>query len=817
MKKKIILAIIILITLIGAGIVYLNNTVLPTKIKNLIVSSLQEKTGKKVSIGSLRLNIFKGLVLKDLAVYDDKGPIMKLKEGSCTFLIWPFFKKMVIIPGVKLKFPEIFLERKQDGTFSLQDLFSAASSSAQAAGFKVLVYKIVITGSEAHFKDNYFAPPFTTDIKNLDITLHLSLPASVKFNLKAEVPSSRPMKINVAGEFKIPEGKLAAKASIQDLSPKDFSVYYQHLGINVGEGLINALINLEFKEGIISAGLTAQNNNLEISKEKAAARLSSVINASFQYNLKSKQIETRGKITIIDSEATGVGDLGRISGINGEITFDNSGIFADKLSANIWGVPVNARISLAGFTNSLLSVNITSSFSLAALQGILKDKFRFSLPGDVYGKSNLSLTIQAKIPSVDHLDISGYLDILSGALRFGKAGPVVSDINGRIEFKQAQLKCPELNFKYLGIPYKASGTVTNFQYPRIQFTAYSKDFSLESSLVVGHKLIDLLKCKGRYLNSEFTFAGSINTESPPELNTDIKGELNINLEDVKEFYPKLKTLLKQADPKGLIQAQFGVSGNVNNIKTCAVTVSLSGSGVSAYGFKAEQLFLDYNQAGGVISIPLARLSLYGGTIEAAAKMNLNSTNVPYWVSLDMQGVKIEKLKLDTGVKDKDIAGTIKAQVKLSGFSDDLSRLSGAGNIFISEGKLWQLNLFQGLGSLLFARDFASIVFNEGSCSFSIADKYIFTDNLKLKSNITNLSGSVKIGFDNSIAASLDVEVLNEMVPLSGTFKDITTAIIDKAGRFGVIKIKGTLKEPKYKFQPAVVDIIKGLKDALFGQ
>jgi len=155
--------------------------------------------------------------------------------------------------------------------------------------------------------------------------------------------------------------------------------------------------------------------------------------------------------------------------------------------------------------------------------------------------------------------------------------------------------------------------------------------------------------------------------------------------------------------------------------------------------------------------------------------------------------------------------------KFNGFSNDLSKLNGAGKIFITEGKLWQLNLFRGLGELLFARDFANIVFSEGYGSFIIQDKYISSDDLKLKSNFVNLSGSCKIGFDSSVDASVNIEVLDELAPMSGTFKDLTTAIIGQAGRFGVIKISGTLREPKYKFQPAVVDIIKGLKDIIWGK
>jgi hypothetical protein len=209
--------------------------------------------------------------------------------------------------------------------------------------------------------------------------------------------------------------------------------------------------------------------------------------------------------------------------------------------------------------------------------------------------------------------------------------------------------------------------------------------------------------------------------------------------------------------------------------------------------------------------------LYGGTLDAQARMNLNSDNLPYWLSAVAEGIKIEELKMDTPVKNKDISGTIQAQLKVNGFSNDIAKLNGAGRILISDGKLWQLDLFKGFGSLIFTQDFANIIFSQGSCDFAIQDKYVFTENLALNSNVTNLSGRAKIGFDNSIDASLNIAISGESIPISGTFKDVTSAVFSQAGRFGVIKITGTLKEPKYKFQPAVADIIKGLKETIFGK
>ena len=827
MKKKIFFTLIILILLISAGIIYLNNVILPTKIKILIINSLQERTQKKVSLESLQFSIFRGLVLRNLVIYDDKRPIVTLKEGSCTFLIWPFFKKMIVIPNARLRYPEIFLERKKDGTFNLQDLFSDKTSQPQAAKLRIFIYKVTITNANIHFQDSSLAQPFARDIENLNINLSLSLPGSVKFSLSSQVPANPPLRINAAGELRIAEKRLAAKISLQDFSPKEFSAYYQNSGFNIGAGLIDCLINLELKDSVLSARLSSQNKNLNISQEKLSALLNADLRAELSYNLKNRQIVVKGKATIADSEISGLEVFDGIKNISGEVAFSNSGLSSDKLSANIWGAPINAKISLNDFTNPLLNVNIASSLSLSSLQSILKDKFKFVLPGDIKGEGNLSLAIQSKIPSIGPPNINGYLALSNAGLHLKEISSPVEEINGRVEFSQEQLKWPALNFKYRGLTYKTAGVLTNFRSPQVQLGLSSQELSLESNFAIKNKLVSLAKCKGRYLNSEFSLTGDINTENPPNLNTDLKGELNINLEDIKELFKKFsakggsayggKTLLEQIKPEGLLHTQFNLNGNINDIKSCSITAELSAPSISAYALKAKELSLNYTQASGIIDIALMHLSLYDGTMEGAASMNLNSANLPYWVTADIQGVRLEKLKLDTAAREKALAGNIKAQFKLNGFSNDLSRLAGAGNIFISEGNLWQINLFKGLGALLFARDFANIIFSECSCGFSISDRYIFSDNLQLKSNIADLSGSAKIGFDSSINASLNVKILDEFAPVSGSFKDITTAIIGQSGRFGVIKISGTLKEPKYKFQAAAADIIKGLKDFILGK
>ena len=712
MKKKLIILFIILVLVISVGIFYLNNVILPTKIKFLIVNGLQEQMQKKVSLESVQFNIFKGLVLRNLTIYDNEKTIISLKEASCTFLILPIFKKIIVIPSIRIRAASVLLERRKDNTFNLQDFILKKASQTKASQFNIFIYKISVTNGNIHFKDDTFAKAFTKDLERLNLSLNLSLPAKVKFNFKSQITTMPIIKINATGEYAIPQQELTAKISVQDFSPAELYPYYQNSGLVIAKGLIDATADLKFKDNTLYANISTKSRNMEFSKDKNTLIVNSDITSNLEYSLKDKQMnQLKGNIKILDAH-------------------------------------------------------------------------------------------------------------------FKSENGSIEDINGIIQFDKDQLKWPSLNFKYLDVPYKTEGTLTNFQSPQVQLRLSSKDLSLDSDLEVKDRLVNLTKLSGKYLNSDFSFKGNINTVNAPSLETQISGEFNLNLKDTKEMFKKIPgqggyaegAKLDQIKPEGLVNIQVSLKGNINDFKSCNVQAKLSSSNISAYGLKAQGFALTYNQAEGIADIPVIHLALYDGTLEGKANINFNSANLPYWIVGDIEGLKLGKLKLDTTLKDKDLEGTFQAQVKLNGFSDDISKLSGTGNISITNGKLWQLNLFQGLGSLLFARDdFSNIVFSDASCGFTLQDKYIFTDSLKLKSNVTDLSGTVKIGFDNSIDAAINVEVLDEMVPLSGTFKDITTAIVGQGGVFGVIKISGTLKEPKYKFKPAISNIIKGLKDIFFGK
>ena len=819
LRGKFFISALILILLAALATVYLNQVLLPKKIKALIIQGIEDQIQKKVSLKELKFSIFKGIVLKDLYIYDDKETILTVKEASCTFLPQPIFKKKIIIPTIWIKGPVMNLERRQDGSFNIKDLFSkSASAQTSKNNWSIAVYWIKISNGKINFRDNSINPRFTKNLENIDANISLSLPAAVRFSLKSHLSAEKPMSVSCVGEYRFPQEEAEARISIEELSPKEFAPYYEFLNLSVPEGLLNVAINLKGSRALIYGQLEAQSRNTNIIKDKISLLLNSAFKADFQYVPMDKTLAFSGRASVKDSKISGAEFIDQIDNIDGELNFSNAGIFSDKLNLVIWGTPAQASFSLTNFSDPLLNASLFSRPALENLQQILKERFKFNPPLKVGGQCSLTLSLQTKVPLSGALQLVGYADVMGGSLVVKNNPYPLKDIHGRLEFNANQLRWKGLNFTYQNKPYKSDCTVTNFQSPGVQFALSSKELTLNSSFAVNKNLVNLTKCDGQYYNSVFSFSGDIDISDFANPDASLSGLMEIDLEELKERLSKYKEKLVKINPQGLLHGQFTINGNISDLDSCSIEARLAGDEISLFGLKGKNLFLNYSQEQGIVDIPLAQAELYDGSISAGAKINLNKEDLPYWVNLEIKNVKIDKLKVDTAVKDKNISGILNMQTRIDGLYYKPEEISGSGKIFVTDGKFWNLDLFTGLGALVFTREnFHNIVFKEGQCDFIIKDKFISTDNLFLNSDVVNLAGPVKIGFDSSIAASLDVQVLDDKVPLTGTFRDVTTAIMGKAGRFGVIKVSGTLKNPEYKFKTAVGDIMKGITNTIFGK
>ncbi|MCX5694589.1 MAG: AsmA family protein [Candidatus Omnitrophica bacterium] len=809
MKKFLIIVLILFLILFGVTL-YLNKVLFPKKIKALIVSTLTTQTGKNVTLKSLEFSFLRGLVLRDLVVSDGKTVFLSTRQATCTVFFWPIFKKQIIIPSINLKSPYIFIQRRLDNSFNLQDFFLLKGASAKKSEFSVAVFKLTISDGDIVFQDDTLPVKFKKEIKNIKLNLQLGLPVKFRFNLTAELVNPIPVIINVSGDYKILSRELTGQLSLKNLSVQEFGAYYSDLG-SLFSGLVDLQAQVNLKNQLLGVDLTAKADNLLFAKDNLKAKLGSQIQSKFVYNLDTKKLEFDGTCDIKQADITGLEFLGQVKNLSGKFVFNQRSLVADSIKAELMGVPFKINLGIKDFSTKVL--NIDTDFDLNILPAIVKDKFNFSAINSATGRA--ALTIKIHPGNRGAWIVQGDLGIIGASLKFDKVDSLVEEIGAKLEFSQEGLSWADTKFKYKGASYQSSGTLFDFSSPKIKAKLFSDDLSVTGDFDLLDKIIKIGQFKGKYLDSQFLVSGSIDQTNPAKPQAVLTGSINLELSNLNKLLEKIYPQIKTIPALGQLDTQFSLSGPLTDFKNCYLQAKSTSGNFSLYGLKATDLSLDFLQEQGIAKIMVLYFSFYDGVIQGTGALNFNTEDLAYQVELNASGINLGKLKLDTQSKDKNISGIFLGQVKLNGAGSDLNKLDAAGNFAVSHGRLGELNLLQGLGKLLLAKDLGSIEFTECDCYFLLKNKFIYTDKLKIYSNIVNLAGPVKIGFDNSLEGALDVEILNEMVPLEGTFKDVTTAIIGKGGKFGTIKLGGTLNEPKYSFKTAVGNIIQGITNMLF--
>ena len=806
MKKFIIIAVILFLIIFNAT-VYLNKVLLPEKIKSLIISTLAKQTGKNVTLKSLEFSIFRGLVLRDLVIADKQNVILSTRQATCAIFIWPIFKKQIIFPSIDLKDPYIFLERRADGSFNLQDLFALAKPAAKKSDFSVAVFKLAISNGNVVFQDNALAMVPKKEIKNIQLILQLGLPVKVRFNFFAELINQPPVLINASGEYKILSQELMCSIVFKNLSTSEFSAYYGDFS-NLVSGLIDLQAQVNLKSKLLQVQLTAKGDNLIITKDNLKAKLNSKLQSKFDYNLETKKFEFSGACDIAQTEISGLEFLGQIKNLSGKFIFNQNSLIANALKAELLGSLFEIKLEVKDF--GARALNINTDFDLSILPAIAKDKFNFSWVNSASGRA--ALAVQIHPDSQGGWVVQGSLDIAGGRLKLVKLDSWIEDVGARVEFSQQGLSWADTKFKYQGINYQSSGALADFSAPKVKLKLYSKEVSVDGDFDLGDKKIKIGQLQGKYLDSQFLVSGDVYRSDPAKPQVDLSGRINLKLSDLNKLLEKAYPGIKAMSPSGRLDIQFNLSGPAADFKNCYLQARATSSNFSLYGLQATDLSLDFLQEQRIAKIPTFYIAFYDGVIQGSGALNLNSQDFAYQLELRGSEINLEKLKNDTTSKHQNISGIFLGEIKLNGAGSDLNKLDAAGSFAISQGRLGGLNLFQGIGKLLLAKDLGNIEFSGCTCAFLLKDKFIYTDKLKLTSSIINLAGPLKIGLDSSLEGALDVEILSKLVPLEGTFKDVTTAIIGQGGKFGVIKLSGTVFSPQYAFKAEIANIIQGLAE-----
>jgi len=365
----------------------------------------------------------------------------------------------------------------------------------------------------------------------------------------------------------------------------------------------------------------------------------------------------------------------------------------------------------------------------------------------------------------------------------------------------------------------STGKLVDFNTPQITFGLTSNDLDMKTDIKIKDKSIRIITLAGKYLNSKFDVEGTIDTQdkNSPNLNMTLN-EISLTPADIYAFLPSgLSENLKKIKLNGILNIKGTLYGRAKDYKNWNMSLKANSDIFSVYGLKFTGLNLDLDQKNGIISISRLTASGYSGFINVNFNSNLVPDVPPYLLKFNGSGIDLAKLKFDTGLKDKDMAGLLNISADLRGNFKDPASLKGTGFISIKDGKLWQLNLLKGLGEFFLLPDYEKVMFKEALGEFDIRDKSVSTENLRLASDQLNLYCKGKLGFDGTLDFTLYTEVNKNLINDSADIRKFTTAILGNLSDALTIKVSGTIQQPKYKVVPVATDLIKNITDFILGK
>lgn len=812
MIKKIFLILFTLACLSAAAyLFYLNETVFPEKIKAALVTGLERSTGKHVSIGWAKIDVLKGLVIKDLLISEDKTEILNAKNISCRFLIIPLFKKEAVITSVKIDSPQVLLERLPDNSINLAELFLKKPLSFMDGKFTLTISRIIISRGEVVFRDYLFEEPFMKDIKNANIDVRLMLPDKIVFNAEFGISSQVMMAIKASGEYGVLKKELSMRIEAKDFYLKDFLKYCDETKFNIPDGRIDADLTLDYRDNMINTDINISGIDMKFSEGKIDAHLNGTITTKAKYNMQNKELIYTGKAVVKNLALHNLDVLDNIYDIRGQAFFSDKTFLFKEVTATVLGLPVSATAQITDLQKPVLNISAASDANLYILKDILKKKFEIDLPLQMYGQGRLDLALRYSDPADKDPLVGGSLDVEGAVFKSQYVKKPIEDVTGKIDFTQNQLIFKGLRLKYDKTNYVVSGTVTNFQKPGVQLELSSDSLSAKALFSVNDRSVVLSGLTGRYDDYTFSMQGDIDTSDPEDMRADLSGSLGFELAENKEPYKSVKDRFKDLKLAGGIKADFKLKGDLNNIQGSLIDAEVRCNDLSINKMKLKNFVLHFTGRHDVYNIEYFKAHIYGGTIDGNGLIDLAAKDTPYRMNGELKDIKIEELKKDTPFKDKDVSGIIQSSFGVKGFSNDASRLNAWGKVNISKGKIWQLDLFKGMGTLLFRSDFGSVIFEEGSCNFVFKDKVFYVNDLVMKSPMLNLLGTVRVSENRAIAAYFKTEFTDEGVDAARG--NIAGAI----ERYSVIEVNGTLDEPAYKVRPDLSNVMSDIADNFFSK
>ncbi|MCK5082246.1 MAG: DUF748 domain-containing protein, partial [Candidatus Omnitrophica bacterium] len=286
-------------------------------------------------------------------------------------------------------------------------------------------------------------------------------------------------------------------------------------------------------------------------------------NFFFEHVPESKApVDYKGTFRFTNSTLTGIPALDTISHLDGVAAIMPDHIQTDKLTFNTQGSTIELSGLLTDFSKPVLNINASSKRiglqKVLALLPALKETLPVDLTGDALVNANYNGPMFS--PSDAIIDFSAQLT--GTTLTHEKLPEPFTDISGRLHYKEDLVTWHDLHAYYKNKPYTLNGQLKNFSRPVIDIQISADQLQLTAKVKILRSAFQLASFTGNYLNSSFDFKGDTHFFENAPADIDLRGKFVLDLKDVGLLIPRIKHLVEQFGPVGLLAGKGLYKGKI---------------------------------------------------------------------------------------------------------------------------------------------------------------------------------------------------------------------------------------------------------------
>ena len=610
-----------LIAVLGSmGVWYVNENIMPTKGKSLIVDYLAKSTGREVTLGSVYYNPFRGIVLKDLAIADDpkyKRKFLEVGKLYVNILYIPLFReKKLVVSSVRIDSPKISLTVDDQNKWNFQSLALLNQPKSAGGEMTTLINSVIISNARISFEDLATEPAFRKELKNTDLQVSLSYPLKIKYRLNAEIDIKQDNSLSADGQFDPFKKSATLNLKIKEVPLSEFQPYYAGLPFKTLAGNLSGNISASYaQDSSLTVATVSSVNGLSLGREdytakgaidlsgkmsvdlkdKSGAKMPCVINAAaklvnaelvskdfsvkgdvdangkFSFDLKDKTVPLKytADTQLHDTKLTGVPVFGVIDRINGKIYFDETKLWTDLLKGLAKGFDCVFSGTVKDYNNPHLNLTAKTDLDLARLNELLPPEMKEKLKGYTFsGISKLSLNVSGPLKQQDKAPLAYVVtsELLDCGVKTDFLDKPVKSINGKLVVKPNSMSLKDISAFFNDKKYLLSGEITNFKTPVCDLSLSSDDLKLRTAFKYTEDSVTFGKFDGRYKNTVFNLSGSYADFKDPALN--VKGTVLTNLAEISPYLPKENAgFFNKLDPTTALSSAFEFKGKTKKQET----------------------------------------------------------------------------------------------------------------------------------------------------------------------------------------------------------------------------------------------------------